>query len=69
MTQFSLTGRWPSWAPYFLSVLRVMAAFTFITFGTAKLFAWPAALMPNGATVPLPSLIGVAGILETVGAC
>jgi putative oxidoreductase len=67
MTRFSLTVRWRSWAPYFLSVLRVLAAATFFTFGTAKLFAWPAALMPNGATVPLASLIGVAGILETVG--
>lgn len=67
MTQVSLAGRWRSWAPYFLSVLRVMAALTFFTFGTAKLFAWPAPLMPNGATVPVASLIGVAGILETVG--
>ena len=67
MTQVSLTGRWRSWAPHFLSVLRIIAAFAFITYGTAKLFAWPAAVMPNGATVPLASLIGVAGILETVG--
>jgi putative oxidoreductase len=67
MTQISLTARWRSWAPYFLSVLRLIAAFAFFTYGTAKLFAWPAAMMPNGATAPLASLIGVAGILETVG--
>lgn len=67
MTQLSLTARWRSWSPYFLSILRIIAAFAFITYGTAKLFAWPAALMPNGATAPLASLIGVAGILETFG--
>ena len=67
MTATSPADRWRSWTPYFLSVLRIMAAFAFITFGTVKLFAWPAALMPNGATVPLVSLMGAAGILETVG--
>jgi putative oxidoreductase len=45
----------------------VIAALAFFTFGTAKLFAWPAAIMPNGGTVAVASLIGVAGILETVG--
>jgi putative oxidoreductase len=67
MTQMSMTQRWRSWAPYFLSVLRMVAAFAFFTYGTAKLFAWPAAMMPNGATAPLASLIGVAGSLEFVG--
>lgn len=67
MTQLSLTGRWRSWAPYFQSALRMVAAFAFFTYGTAKLFAWPAAMMPNGATAPLASLIGVAGMLETGG--
>ena len=67
VTQSSLPGQWRSWAPYFLSVLRIIAAATFFTYGTAKLFAWPAALMPNGATVHLASLIGVAGTLEVVG--
>jgi putative oxidoreductase len=67
MTQISLTGRWRSWAPCFLSVLRIVAAFAFITYGTAKLFAWPIALMPSGATARLASLMGTAGILETAG--
>jgi putative oxidoreductase len=67
MTEVSLTGRWRSWRPYFLSVLRIVVAFAVMTFGAAQLFAWPAALMPNGATVPVASLIGVAGALETVG--
>ena len=67
MTQLSLTARWRSWAPYFQSVLRMVAAFAFFTYGTSKLFAWPAAMMPNGATASLTSLIGVAGMLETAG--
>ena len=67
MTQLTMTGRWRSLAPYFLSVLRIVAAFAFITYGTAKLFAWPMAMMPNGATAALASKMGVAGVLETVG--
>jgi putative oxidoreductase len=35
--------------------------------GTAKLFAFPAAVMPNGGTVALLSLLGLAGVLETFG--
>lgn len=59
--------RWRSWAPYLLSVLRVVAAFLFIQVGTAKLFAFPAAIMPEGGTAPIASLAGIAGILETFG--
>jgi putative oxidoreductase len=44
-----------------------MAAFAFFQYGTAKIFAWPGAMMPNGATAPLTSLIGFAGMLETGG--
>ncbi len=67
MTQITLTAKWRSWAPYFLSILRIIAAFAFFTYGSAKLFAWPGAMMPNGATAPLASMMGVAGCLETVG--
>jgi putative oxidoreductase len=49
-------------SPYLLSVLRMMAAFTFIAHGTQKLFAFP-----GGHRAPLMSLIGAAGILETAG--
>lgn len=45
----------------------MIGAFLFLEYGTGKLFAWPAALMPNGATVHVASLIGVAAILETFG--
>jgi putative oxidoreductase len=39
----------------------------FMLYGTTKLFAWPAAVMPGGGTAPLASLAGVAGALEVVG--
>ena len=67
MADMKLGGRWAAWAPRLRSVLRMAAAFVFITYGTSKLFAWPAALMPNGATAKLASLVGVAGALETAG--
>jgi putative oxidoreductase len=46
-------------------VLRIVAAFTFISHGTQKLFAFPA-LEPR-TPVPLLSLLGLAGALELVG--
>jgi putative oxidoreductase len=67
MNHTSLTARWNSWAPHLLSILRIVAAFLFVQIGTAKLFAFPAAVMPGGGTASLTSLPGVAGILETVG--
>ena len=63
----TLAARWRSWAPYLLSVLRIIAAFVFIQFGSAKLLAIPAAIMPGGGTAPLASLPGIAGSLELVG--
>jgi putative oxidoreductase len=62
-----LVSRSRSWAPYLLSVLRIVTAFLFMQFGTAKLFAFPGAIMPGGGTAPVASLAGVAGILETFG--
>jgi putative oxidoreductase len=67
MNDPGLLSRWRSWAPYLLSVLRVIAAFLFMQPGTAKLFAFPAAVLPGGGTAPIGSLLGVAGILEAVG--
>ncbi len=54
-----------AWAPRLRSVLRIVAAFLFVAHGTQKLFGFPAA-GPN-APVPLISLLGVAGTLETGG--
>jgi putative oxidoreductase len=63
----TMPSAWRAWAPYLLSTLRIVAAFLFVQFGTAKLFAFPAAVMPEGGTAPLASLAGVAGLLETFG--
>lgn len=62
-----LVSRWRSWAPHLLSLVRIMAAFLFMQYGTAKLFAFPGALMPGGGTVEVVSLLGLAAILETFG--
>jgi putative oxidoreductase len=61
------SSRWRSWAPYLLSILRIVTAFLFMQVGTAKLFAFPAAIMPGGGTAPAGSLPWVAGVLETFG--
>ena len=57
---------WRESQPRFLSILRIMAAFVFIQYGTAKLFAWPVAMGPHGP-VALMSQMGLAGVLETFG--
>jgi putative oxidoreductase len=67
MTETSIVKKWPTWAPYLLSLLRIVAAFLFMQFGTAKLFGFPAPIMPGGGTAPLGTLPGIAGFLESVG--
>ncbi len=56
-----------TWAPYMLSVLRIVAALLFIEHGFQKLFAFPTP--PEGAPgkPPLGSLFGVAGLIESIG--
>ena len=67
MKDSGLVSRRRSWAPYLLSILRIVAAFLFMQVGTAKLFAFPAAVMPGGGTAPIGSLPWIAGFLETFG--
>lgn len=67
MNDPSPQSRWRSLAPSLRSVLRIVTAFLFMQVGTAKLFAFPGAIMPGGGTAPPGSLPGVAGILETFG--
>ena len=62
-----MLSRWHSLTPYLLSLLRIVAAFLFIQFGTAKLFGFPAPVMPDGSTVPLMSQLGIAAALEAFG--
>ena len=63
----NLVAKWSAWGPQLQSVLRIVAAFMFIQFGTMKLFAFPAGLPPDGGTAQLMSQVGLAGILETFG--
>jgi putative oxidoreductase len=51
--------------PHLLSLFRVVAALLFLEHGTAKLFGFPHLAMFDG--LPLLSLYGIAGIIETVG--
>jgi putative oxidoreductase len=53
------------WAPYLLSVLRIVVAFLYIAHGTQKLFGFPSAELR--APVPLLSLLGLASVIETFG--
>lgn len=55
------------WAPELLSVLRIVVAFLYIQVGSAKWFAFPAAVMPGGGTAPVGSLVWFAAIIEVVG--
>jgi putative oxidoreductase len=67
MTEPSIAVKWRSRAPYLLSILRIVAAFLFMQFGTAKMFGFPAPIMPGGGTAPFGSLAWVASFLETFG--
>ena len=62
-----IAAAWKSWSPQLRSVLRIVAAFMFIPFGTMKLFAFPMGMPPDGSTAPLLSQMGLAGVLETFG--
>jgi putative oxidoreductase len=67
MNESVVVSRWRLLAPYLLSLLRIVAAFLFIQVGTAKIFAFPAAIMPGGGTAPVGSLAWIAGFLEAFG--
>lgn len=55
------------WAPQLLSLLRIVHAYLYFQVGSAKLFAFPAAIMPGGTTAAVGSLPWVAGVIEVVG--
>jgi putative oxidoreductase len=50
------------WAPYILSILRILAGATFLTHGTMKLFGWPGTF-----PYPLNGMLYAAGTLELLG--
>jgi len=53
------------WSPYLLSLLRIVAALLFFEHGTQKLFGYPPGQPYTG--FPNFSMLGIAGMLETVG--
>ncbi|MDM7915274.1 MAG: DoxX family protein [Candidatus Eisenbacteria bacterium] len=63
----TLTARWATWAPQIRSLLRIVAAFMFVTAGTMKLFAFPIGMPPDNATARLLTQTGAGGILEFAG--
>lgn len=69
MSSSGIVAKWISWAPYFQSVLRIVAAFIFMTSGTTKMFAFPEGVPPDGGTVDMFTQIGLGAFLEvTCGA-
>jgi putative oxidoreductase len=66
MSSPNLVSKWASLTPYLGSLLRIVAAFMFMTAGTTKLFGFPAD-MPGGGPPPAFSQIWFAGVLETFG--
>jgi len=52
--------------PYALSVLRIIAGFIIVQFGTAKVFGYPYADRTPGQGMPFGTLPWYAGMLETI---
>jgi putative oxidoreductase len=67
MTAPNIVARWSSWTPQLQSVLRIVAAFTFMLAGSMKLFAFPAGMPGGGGTVPVMSQFWIGGVLEVCG--
>jgi len=53
--------------PYAHALLRIVAGFAFLQHGVQKLFGLLGGVDGHGATVPLASLYGAAGVIELVG--
>jgi putative oxidoreductase len=62
MNMFNGASRWQ---PQALAILRIVAGLTFLAHGVIKLFGFPDGAQPGQQEIA--SLMGVAGILETVG--
>lgn len=58
---------WRAMAAQLQSVLRIVSALMFITFGTMKLFAFPIGMPPDGGTAQLFTQTGIGGLLEVLG--
>jgi putative oxidoreductase len=58
---------WSSWQGEIRSLLRIVAAATFMLAGTSKLFAFPIGMPPNGQTATFGTQIWIGGALEVFG--
>jgi putative oxidoreductase len=67
MSTPAFISKWQAMAPQLLSLLRMVAAFIQVIFGTTKFLAFPAGIPPNGGTVPVMSQLWIGAILEIVG--
>jgi putative oxidoreductase len=63
----SIFDRWKSWAPQFLSILRIVAAAMFISFGVMKLWGFPIGMPPDNSTAKLGTEVWFGGVLEVFG--
>lgn len=62
-----ILSRFASFQPYALSLLRIVAGFTFCLHGFQKLFGQFGGMGGSGATASFPALPWFAGCLETFG--
>jgi putative oxidoreductase len=63
----SIVAKWESWAPQMQSLLRIVAAFMFISNGTMKLFAFPVGMPPDNSTAAFLTQTWIGGVLEVFG--
>lgn len=62
-----MIARWRAAAPWLLSLSRIVIAFLFIQIGTAKLYGFPAAVMPGGVLATPWTQAWWSAVLEVYG--
>ena len=67
MTDSHVTGKWASWGPRLLSILRIVVAFMFMQSGAMKLFAFPTGMPPDNSTAVMWTQVWFGGMLEFFG--
>jgi putative oxidoreductase len=61
----NITGRYQSWAPVFLSILRAVSGFLIMAHGAQKLFG----VLGSQGKAELMTQMGLAGVIEFFGGC
>ncbi|MFI5220122.1 MAG: DoxX family protein [Bacteroidia bacterium] len=67
MSNQNIFTKWNACAPYFKSMLRMIAAIMFMMSGTMKLFAFPIGMPPDGSTAQFMTQVWIGGFLEFAG--